>query len=230
MSSLQAALAGLLFLVTCGTLVGLLARGRYRLCWSFALYLVTLVVVNRLVTWWPATFFTADFWRLKQTLYVLLRLTIAIEITALAFRRFVGVHPLVRGTFLFLLLTTLLGLFTIPGSGAFADFLGHTQPRAAVGTAWLFTATTVVAGWYRIPLHAFHRALLAGFVVSLLLSALLTLPVGWLGFGSMLEHLVSYADQLLACAVMGYWCHAAWRAETVVAVSPALVRELQPWR
>jgi hypothetical protein len=47
-------------------LAGILLRGRLRLCWVFPLYALAILAGNSLVTLWPARFYNASFWVLKQ--------------------------------------------------------------------------------------------------------------------------------------------------------------------
>ena len=54
MSELQVALSHAVKLALVAVLAGLVARGRARLCWSFAAYLAAILVGNSVASLWPA--------------------------------------------------------------------------------------------------------------------------------------------------------------------------------
>lgn len=227
MTELTRALADAAVLLALAALVGLLARGRWRLCRFFTAYLVAVVAVNRLMIWWPARFYSLSFWAVTETLCDGLKLGIAVELGARLFQGLPGARPLLRLALLVVLLVTLLGLVSAP-VGDLRQVMGVIHPRLLLGTAWLFVAIAGLAYRYRVPMHPLHRAIQLGFVPYLTLLALLL--AGLDRFGWQMRAAASYADQIGYCAVMLLWAVSAWRLEPPVPARPVTVRLLQPWR
>jgi hypothetical protein len=67
-------------------LVGLFFRHRAHLCWSFVAYLVTGLVCNSLMTFWPEQFFRLWFSSLMLDLLTAMKLAIAAELAYRTFR------------------------------------------------------------------------------------------------------------------------------------------------
>jgi len=216
-------------------LAGILVRRRAHLCWSFLAYLLIVLVCNSLVSFWPERFFTQWFWILSQGLYDALRMGIAAELTFRTFQAFPGAKVAARRLVFGLLLATSLALIAIP-EGSYSAHKGWTygqvalewQPRVLTGVIWLMNGLAILITWYRVPLHAYHKALLLGFVPYLLLSTtLLSLIKQW-GWGFL--PYVQALDPVAFMTLMGFWAWSAWRSDTQPEASPALVRLLQPWR
>ncbi len=68
-------------------LAGILWRGRARLCWSFALYVLAVLTGNVLVSVWPSRFFNPSFWVAKQAVYDALKVAVVLELAWRAFSR-----------------------------------------------------------------------------------------------------------------------------------------------
>src|SRR5262245_42105624 len=77
-------------------LLGLASRGRLGQWWSFVPYAVAIIVCGNLATLWPSRFFNAQFWLLKQAIYDVCKMAIAIEVTWRVLRAFPGAVRAVR--------------------------------------------------------------------------------------------------------------------------------------
>jgi len=62
------------------TALGLVIRGRLRLNWSFAAYVLTALTTNLLMAWAPERFYESAFYLLSQTLLHVLKFGVALEI------------------------------------------------------------------------------------------------------------------------------------------------------
>jgi len=227
-TALQRFLADVVVLLAAVAVAGLIARRRHRLCRSFTYFLASIVIANRLVVWWPGTFFNLEFWTVKEACYALLKFGVALEVASLVFRPFVGARPVMRFGVLAALLATSVVVAWVPAGDDYTQIVGQLQPRVAIGVVWIFSVTVALAAWHRIPLHDFHRAIMLGFVPYLVVFSLLLSLLTQ--FDSRADAFVSYADQVACCLVMAYWCYSVWRREEMPAVAPAVIRELQPWR
>ena len=190
-------------------LAGLVARRRLGLCWSFVPYALAIIICGNLATLWPARFFTPEFWLFKQALYDLCKLAIALELAWRVLRAFPGAERTARRWVAVLL----VGSTTVAAMGPprAYDSIAEWQLGALVGIVWLFTLTALVVVWYRLPVHVWHRALLAGFSGYLLVfgAALQAFRSnGWT-----IAWWVGLADGGAYLVVAWMWGLAAWRRE-----------------
>ena len=207
-------------------LVGIVWRGRAHLCWSFVAYLLTVLTCNSLVTFWPETFFRKWFWILQEGLYNAINMAIAVELGFRIFQAFPAAQATARRLLFVLLVVTSVALIGVP-IGANWEVVLDWQSRALTGTIWLMNGLALLITWYRVPVHAFHKAILMGFVPYLVVfTSLLTLlgKYGWL------LRAIQSADPAAYMVVMAFWTWAAWAPETQPDVSAAVIRFLQPWR
>ena len=208
------------------TLAGIVTRHRARMCWSFLAYLVTILACNSLISLRPDTFFVSWFWMLKQALYDCLRLAIAIELAYRTFRAFPGAQNTARRMVFAILAVTSLALIGVPsglsaGSPAlYSAALQEWEPRVMTGTIWLMNGLAVLVIWYRVPIHAYHKAILLGFVPFLLVFTTLLRLLQIYGWEVL--PLVQSAEPAAFLLLMAWWAHAAWEPDTAPDVSPAL--------
>lgn len=224
-------------LVLLATLAGLCVRRRLRLVYSFPVYLVAVLVQSSLAGLSPERFHTWSFYWFKQSVYSVLEMGVALELTMRVFQAFPVARRAARGTFLLVLAVTLVAAWSTPTGPTtserveqqWADLVLAMHPRIANGTAWLFGALFALILYYRLPLHPLHKAIAFGFMASLLL---LTLGLDQVkrsdDFAAL--SLVSYAGSLGYTLVAAYWARAAWRRDDPPPVDPEVADRLQPWR
>lgn len=236
MSSAQRAIliASNVFLLA--ALVGLLVRGRLRLVYSFPFYLLAVVVLSSLSGLWPERFHTWSFYWFKQSVYGVLEVAIALELTTRVFQTFPAARRTARIVFLVVLVVTFIAAWTAPVNtpagartqGEWAQLVVLLHPRIANGTAWLFGALFALILYYRLPLHHLHKAVAFGFMANLLF---LTFGLDQLRRSQFTNvRLMSYMGSLAYTAVTAYWAWAAWRRDDPPPVDPEVVQRIQPWR
>jgi hypothetical protein len=71
-------------------MAGVLARGRYRVWWTFAVFVATVLVTTVMMVVWPQRFYTGTFWERKETALDFMRFAVAIELAYRTFRAFPG--------------------------------------------------------------------------------------------------------------------------------------------
>ena len=208
-------------------LVGVLRRGLQRRCWSFLVYLLAVLIyssaefagmmlINVPGLEWPQWFWSWEFWNFQQTAFALVKLALAVELGLRVVAAFPGTWRLARGLLSAALLTTTTVV-------TFGNAPQH--PLLATGTIWLFAAVSLVVIIFNLPLHAWYRALLAGFVPYLFVFS--TLQSILSRRGDTLAERIGSIDQVAYLALVGWWAYSAWRAEeTVTDVSPAVLRRL----
>jgi len=211
MSELQVALSHAVKLALIAVLAGLVVRGRAGLCWSFAAYLVAILVGNSLASLWPERFYTPQFWVLKQAVYDALKMAVALELAWRAFEAFPGAMRAARRAILLLLgaSTLVLAVLTPPSSYA---TLWDWQPGSATAALWLLTATALLVVWYQVPVHDWQRAIMLGLAPYLLVFVIvldLLKRRGWTAF----QATAGVVDSLAYLCLLGFWAWMAWRRD-----------------
>ncbi len=210
MSELQLLVAHLVKLGLVALLTGMVVRGRLGLCWTFGLYVLAILVGNTLVTLAPQRFYTPSFWVLKQGVYDVLKMAIAIELTWRAFAAFPGAWRTARVVLLVLLVTSALFLAWLTPRSSFHT-LAEWQPGVVTAAVWLLTATALLVVFYQVPIGDWQRAIMLGLAPYLLVF------VTWLSllrsYGWALRTEVSLIDALAYLGVVLFWARAAWRRD-----------------
>jgi uncharacterized membrane protein YdjX (TVP38/TMEM64 family) len=93
---------------------------------------------------------------------------------------------------------------------------------------WLLNGLALLVIWYRVPLHAYHKAILLGFVPYLFVFVALLRMLRHYGWEIL--PLVQSAEPAAYLLLVGWWAYAAWQPETASEVSPAAIDMLEPWR
>jgi hypothetical protein len=189
-------------------LAGVLLRGRLRLCWVFPLYALAILVGNSLVTLWPARFYNASFWMLKQGVYDVLKMALALELAWRALGEFPGAWRTARVVLLALLGLSTAALFLLTPRSSYRT-LWEWQPSVATAAVWLLTATALLVVWYQVPIHDFQRAIMLGLAPYLLVFVTLLDLLRRHGWKVRAE--VGLADSLAYMGVVFFWAWAAWR-------------------
>ena len=200
------------------TLAGLAARRRFTLCWSFVAYAAAILVCGNLVALWPARFWTPEFWGVKQTVYDLAKVAVALELAWRVVRAFPGAMRSARRAVVVLLFFCTGLAVVVPARGG---LMGDVHMRSVAVVVWLLGLSAIVAMWYRLPIHSWHRALLLGFSGYLMVFTVLLQGLraeGWPA-AAVLGRLDGFAYLAVTC----WWAVAAWRVEPAPADVPAEV-------
>lgn len=205
--------------------VGLLARGRLYMGWSFGLYLVSFAAFGTLMGLLPDRFMTWPFWLASEATLATLKAALALELSALIFRAFPAAGRVGRFGLVAILFGTIAWIASA-NPGSLAEWV-RVAPRAQCGGAFLFAWLLGVVLWYRIPLHPLHKAILMALTPYLLvftvtMQALETFR--WSGSDD-----VRFLYTLVFAAVLGSWLRPAWRREEVSDVHPSVAKTVQPW-
>jgi hypothetical protein len=119
------------------------------------------------------------------------------------------------------LVLTFVTVMAVSGSGTdFNSFVAELHPRVLNGSIWLFTTIAALILWYRLPVDAFHKAVLLSYVPFLLVFTVMLNALGSLGWERGWH--VTYLYQLAYVALMTFWARAAWRRVEVPTRPPEL--------
>jgi len=190
-------------------LAGLFARHRAHLCWSFVAYLATGLVCNSLMTIWPDQFYRLWFYSLMLDLLNVMKLAVAAELTYRTFRAFPGAAARVRILLAPVFFIPVLFVSKVPAGASYQDIVQIYQPQLQTGVIWIITAITLLIAWYRVPVHAMHRAILMGFAAYLLIFTTLLNVLRHFGFEN-LRSFISVADGYAYVLLLCSWAYAAW--------------------
>jgi hypothetical protein len=208
--------------VVAASLVGLVARGRARQCWSFVAYLCGILTCDLLVTIWPARYYTREFWAAKLALYAVLRTAVALEMTWRIVRAFPGAMRTARVWALLLLVGGIVMLTGEHRRSSEMDLVAW-QPGLVAFTALLFTLTALLVAWYHLPARRIHRSILGGFAVY---SAFATTVLSLLARYDLRVSL-NLVDAAAYMGVCIWWARAAWAREDEVMPHVEEIRETQ---
>jgi hypothetical protein len=191
--------------------VGIVARGRYRIWWFFSLYLVAVLVLGGLPQVWPIKFHTPEFWELRQTVYAGLRFAMAAEVGVRTMRAFPGAMATARRLVFLILLVTLVAVVTAPKDSRYTSYVGELIPRVLNGSIWMLMAIAAVILWYRLPVHPFHKAILLSYIPYTVVFTMVTQYFSDRGVPQ--GGLVQYVGQIAYVALLAYWNYAIWRKD-----------------
>lgn len=209
-------------------LAALLARGRWRRCGSFALYLGSVGCFNVAVALWGDALFHWSTWVVAELIQGSLALACAVEICGRVF------ETLPRG-----LQTARLALLGCLGGGAMltwsheasaatalSEFAVHMVPRFELATAAVFVSLLCVILFFELPVDDLHAAIARGLATQAGVSAVGLQIVR--EFGWTTREGVSVALSVGYATLLVYWLAASWRHEPDVPA--AIVAKLWPWR
>jgi hypothetical protein len=214
--------AGLTFAV-----VAVLQRGLHHRCWSFLVYLLASLVYGLITVAgmtfytvpgleWPQWFWSWEFWHFEQTVLEVVKLALAVELGVRVVAAFPGTWRVARALLGAALLTTTAAV-TLGGA--------PQHPLLASGTIWLFAAVSLVVILFNLPLHAWYRSLLVGFVPYLFVFSTLQSIMSRRGYA--IAETIGSIDQVAYLALVGWWVYSARRGEeTISDVSPAVLQRL----
>ena len=196
-------------LVCLAILVGLFARRRAHLCWGFVAYLVTVLVFNSLMSFWPDQFYRLWFYSLMLDLLNVMKLAVAAELTYRTFRAFPGAAARVRVLLAPVFFVPVLFVSKVPAGASYQEIVQLYQPQLQTGVIWIITAITLLIAWYRVPVHAMHRAILIGFAAYLLIFTTLLNAQRDFGFDQF-RNFFNLADGPAYILLLCWWAYAAW--------------------
>ena len=119
------------------TTVGIVKRGRFRLCRMFLLFLVTVLLTDVLPVLWEERFWTGDFYLIRESVHNVLRFAVALELAYFAFRSFPGARSTARALLFMLLATTLFSVLAASWEfsrlPAYDEIIGQIQLPQLIG-------------------------------------------------------------------------------------------------
>ena len=223
----QLAVAVAIKMLLLAVLVGMLRRDLHRRCWSFLVYLLVVLIYDTaelagIVFYglpgleWPRWLWSWDFWHFKKTAYEVMNLAVALELGGRVVAAFPGTWGMAR---------VLAGLMLLTTTAAAALGGAPQHPLLTTAAMWLFACVSLVAVVFHLPIRAWYRVLLVGFVPYLFVFSTLASILDRRGLAA--GKLLGSIDQVASLGLVLWWAYAAWRGEKPVeGVEPAVLRRL----
>lgn len=227
MSLADRLLANIALVLLGAALVGALVRRRWPQSRSFTAFLALAVLTNRLVTWWPDTFFNVPFWLTKEVLIASLLLGTVFEIARAALtgvprgrRRAVAWLVVLVGQVSIMAVAAVVPIVSfLPQHSAQLQFALGVVGHLELCIAWSVAALLLVTYWYRLPLDSYNQQILIGLLLGEG-GAAIVLGLTQERVSTTLQAL--YPAMTVASA--GVWAYAAWFAAAPRSVRLGLAR------
>ena len=191
-------------------LVALFRGGKARQCFLFSTYVSSVVLFNVLILLFPQHY-SPEAYMVKQGIYDSLLFGMSLELSIRTFAAFTGIARMVR-----VILATAVALstaaifFATPGNPDYESFV-RFQPGITTAGIWCLAFVGLLIVWYQIPVPAFTRAIILGYVPYLMVFTVCVDLVTRLGWGAIQN--LNVLNALAYDAVAGYWLYAAWRKD-----------------
>ena len=125
-----------------------------------------------------------------------------------------------------LFLVPALFVRSVPSGATYVDMVRVYHPQVQAATIWILVSITLLIAWYRVPVHAMHRAILLGFASYLLIFTTLLNILRDFGFDN-LRGFISVADGYAYIVLLAGWAYAAWVPARRPVLSIDVLRRLQ---
>ncbi|MEO8359356.1 MAG: hypothetical protein ABI672_04945 [Vicinamibacteria bacterium] len=195
------------------TVFGLFRNGKTRLSVVFTIYITLATIFTILIVGFPLRY-TPEAFMIKQGIYDTLFMCMALELSIKVFAAFRGVATRVRAFLALAVIASTVAIFVLTPQNLTYSDLARYQPEITTTVVWCLSFVALLIVWYQIPVPAFTRAILLGFIPYQMVFVIYTDLIGRLGWGALpglnLLNTVAYD------AVAAYWAYAAWRKDEVI--------------
>ena len=191
-------------------LVALFKGGKAKQCLLFSTYISLVVLFNVLILMFPQHY-SPEAYMVKQGIYDSLLFGMSLELSIRTFAAFTGIARMVRSLLAAAVaLSTAVIFFATPGNPDYESFI-RFQPGITTAGIWCLAFVGLLIVWYQIPVPAFTRAIILGYVPYLMIFTVYTDLITRLGWGA-IQHL-NILNAVAYDAMAGYWVYAAWRKD-----------------
>ena len=113
----------------------------------------------------------------------------------------------------------------VPTAVSYEEWLRLYQPQVMTAVIWIMAAITLLIAWYRVPVHALHRAILIGFASYMLIFTSMLNALRDFGFQN-LARFIGVADVYAYLLLLAGWAYAAWKPQRRPVVSLDVLKRL----
>jgi len=190
--------------------VGIVRRGKARQCVSFTIYVCCACLFTFLVLAFPARY-TPGAFMIKQGIYDSLLFGMSLELAVRTFASFKGIAGFARSSLAILVAASTMGIFFATPAQAGYGRVVSFQPGITTAGIWCLTFVALLIVWYQIPVPAFTRAIIVGYVPYLVIFTVCADLITRWGWG-VVQHL-NLLNAVAYDTVAGYWAYSAWRKD-----------------
>ncbi len=189
---------------------GIVRRGKVGQSFVFSAYVAAATLFTTLILLFPASY-TPQAFIVKQGIYDSLLFGMSLEISFRTFSAFSGIASRVRGFLALAVVGSSLAIFLLtPPNPTYSD-LARYQPGITTAGIWCLSFVAMLIVWYQIPVPAFTRSIILGYVPYLVIFVVYVDLIGRMGWGAIRNLNVMNASAY--DAAVGYLAYAAWRKD-----------------
>ena len=188
----------------------LLRRAKAKQCFLFSAYVSAATVFTAFFVLFP-DYYSPDAFMVKQGIYDCLLFGMSLELAIRTFAAFNGIAAFVRLLLgAAVALSTSLILLATPANPDYSSFI-RFEPGITAAGIWCLAFVGLLIVWYQIPVPAFTRAIILGYVPYLMVFTVYVDLITRLGWGAIQN--LNLVNAVAYDAVAGYWVYAAWRKD-----------------
>ncbi|HQZ17194.1 MAG TPA: hypothetical protein PLD86_10015 [Vicinamibacteria bacterium] len=188
----------------------LVRRAKAKQCILFSAYVSAAGLFTTLILLFPERY-SPEAFMVKQGIYDSLLFGMSLELAIRTFAAFSGIAAFVRLILgAAVALSTSLILIVTPASPDYSSFL-RFQPGITAAGIWCLAFVGLLIVWYQIPVPAFTRAIILGYVPYLMVFTVYTDLITRLGWGAIQS--LNLLNAVAYDAVAAYWVYSAWRKD-----------------
>ena len=188
----------------------LIRRAKAKQCILFSMYVAAAALFTTLILLFPEQY-SPEAFMVKQGIYDSLLFGMSLELAIRTFAAFNGIAAFAR-----LLLgaavagSTGLILMATPANPDYGSFI-RFEPGVTAAGIWCLAFVGLLIVWYQIPVPAFTRSIILGYVPYLMVFTVYTDLITRLGWGAIQN--LNLLNAIAYDAVAGYWVYSAWRKD-----------------
>ncbi|MBK5254848.1 MAG: hypothetical protein JJE39_02335 [Vicinamibacteria bacterium] len=211
MGTLNRALVVLSLGLLAAMCAGIVRRGKISQSFVFSAYAAAATLFTALILLFPDSFYTPEAFIVKQGIYDSLLFALSLELSFRAFTAFSGIANRVRGFLALAVAGSSLTVFLLtPPNTDYSD-MARYQPGITTAGIWCLAFVALLIVWYQIPVPAFTRSIILGYVPYLVIFVVYIDLIGRLGWG-VIENL-NLLNATAYDTSVGYLAYAAWRED-----------------
>lgn len=188
----------------------LFKRGKARQCYLFSVYMTLATSFTFLILAFPEHY-SPEAYMVKQGIYDSLIFGMSLELSVRTFAAFTGIANLVRAVLSLAVVLSTVGIFLATPVNALYETTISVQPGVTTAGIWCLAFVGLLIVWYQIPVPAFTRAIIVGFVPYLVVFTIYSDLIIRLGWG--VVHELGILNAVSYDFLAGYWAYAAWRKD-----------------
>jgi hypothetical protein len=135
----------------------------------------------------------------------------SLEISYRAFSSFTGIANQVRGFLALAVAVSSAAIFLLTPANPMYTDIARYQPGITTAGIWCLSFVAMLIVWYQIPVPAFTRSVILGYVPYLVVFVVCTDFIGRLSWAAIAP--INVANAMAYDVLAGYLAYSAWRKD-----------------